>query len=638
MIPTTDVCVIMIRVLLLILSVALAAELVAQKYSDSLLLHIPVNSTVNDNGPAGYAPTSASITYSNDTRGNVNQAVTFNGTSSRVTYATAGTAFQHALPLTVSTWVNLNSITGNNPVFYSNDNYSRYAGVWIQIIDGFIYANVGDGIAAGSGNRFSVKSASALTASTWVHICAVFSSSNVIDLYINGVKDLATTASGTNVTMGWNTTSNTSLGSANIGAGTYAYLNGKIDNLMVWGRALSDVEVKLNKDLVFFGDLGAASKDFGPASNTITKTGTTADVDRMGNTGSGLLFNGNSDKIALPANATYKPAFPVTLSAWVYIETSTGTLPIVNTTDHSSGVYAGASLWIDNGFPTIYVGDASCNGGTCRRTYVSNDAITNGRWTLITAVLTNISTYKIYINGNAISGGVLSGTGAIMGNSASVAGTIGYLTDSYGALNKYFKGIIDEVSIINSAFTATDVTSMFSNSVYVKQQPSSTTVAQNTAASLTCKGIGTAAVTYQWQKKGNGNTFNNLSGATAATLSYSTLQAADTGDYQCVIISGGKQVTTNAAHIGMTVSSGINQPIHTMHIYPNPAKNELSVTLDDGQEHQIKIFDLQGRVILNETSSSKNTILDISTIPAGSYVITCLNNSGLSQNPLLIVR
>lgn len=638
MIPTADVCVIMIRVLLFILSVVFTADLVAQKYSDSILFHIPVNSTLNDNGPGGYAPTSASVTYSNDTRGNVNQAATFNGTSSRVTYATAGTAFQHALPLTVSAWVNLTSITGNNPVFYSNDNYTRYAGVWIQIIDGFVYANVGDGFGAGITNRFSVKSATAITASTWVHICAVFKSPNVIDLYINGLRDLATTSSGSSTTMGWNTPSNTSLGSANIGAGTYSYLNGKIDNLMMWGRALSDVEVKLNKDLVFFGELGASVKDFGPASNTMTKTGTTTDVDRLGNTGSGLLFNGTSDKITLPTNATYKTAFPVTLSAWVYIETTTGTLPVVNTTDHTSGVYAGASLWIDNGFPTIYVGDATCNGATCRRTYVSNDAITTGRWTLVTAVLTNISTYKIYINGNAVSGGAQSGTGTTMGNSASVAGTIGYLTDSYGASNKYFKGIIDEVSIINSALTATDASAMFSNSVYVKLHPSSTTVAQNTAASLTCKGIGTVAVTYQWQKKGSGNTFNNVSGATAAILSYASLQAADTGDYQCVITSGGKQVTTNAAHIGMTVSSGINKPIHSMHIYPNPAMIELMITLEDGLENQIKIFDLQGRMILSALSTSGNTRLDISAIPAGSYIITCLNKSGLSQNPLLIVR
>lgn len=613
----------------------LAASAYAQKFTDSLLLHIPTSNNVADNGPNNYTVSPTSVAYGNDYRSLANQAVVCNGSSTRVAITTSA-KFQHALPMTVSVWVNITTQTGNLPVFYGADNYNVYSGIWLQVIDGYLYANMGDGQAAGTGNRYSVRSTNKLSVSTWYNITAVFKT-GAIDLYINGTKDESTTASGGATTMAWMGVA-ASYGFASKSGG-YNYFSGSLDNLMVWGRALSETEIKIAKNLVYFGEMGNTVKDFGPTTSIATKSGTTADFDRLGNTNGGLKFNGSSDKLTLPANANYKPTFPFTISAWVYSESKTGIVPIVATTDHQVDYYNGASLWVENGYPCLYIGDGGCKGANCRSTYLASDSIKINRWNLVTAVVTAYNNIKIYINGTAVSGGALSGTGTTMSNSASIPGTIGYLTDAYATSNRYFKGIIDEVLIANVALTAPDVNSLYANSLYVSQHPANVTADQGTSQFIACAGAGTGAVTYQWQRYTYGSGWANHSAATKKTVVFNSLSAADTGLYRCVITMGSKNVTTNAALVKMTIPvNGVVAPIHTLALYPNPANQKLKISTGLNTTYTISIINMAGSVVLEKAGIARELELDINAIAAGSYVVRVASAQGVYQTNLQVQR
>jgi len=76
----------------------------------------------------------------------------------------------------------------------------------------------------------------------------------------------------------------------------------------------------------------------------------------------------------------------------------------------------------------------------------------------------------------------------------------------------------------------------------VTTQPASLARTVGTAASLSV--VATGSPTYQWRKNGA-----NVAGATAATLSFASLAAADTASYDVVLTNATGTVTSNAATV-----------------------------------------------------------------------------------------
>lgn len=54
-------------------------------------------------------------------------------------------------------------------------------------------------------------------------------------------------------------------------------------------------------------------------------------------------------------------------------------------------------------------------------------------------------------------------------------------------------------------------------------------------------------------------------------------------------------------------------------VYPNPAINELNVSLNDAFE-SVRIISLDGKVVINETVNSTSTKLDVSGLETGAYI------------------
>ncbi len=183
------------KIILLFLAVQYLSA-TAQNLGDKTVFHAPMNGNYSDYGPAYTTGTAngGAVTTS-DFRANTNQAVQLDGVNDYISYSVSS-KYQPSFPISFSVWVYLDQLTGNFPVFATDNSTESYAGVFVQIANGTVFISYGDGENYGTGNRNSIQSATTLTAAKWYHIGGVIRGFNNMDLYIDGVKETSPTYSG----------------------------------------------------------------------------------------------------------------------------------------------------------------------------------------------------------------------------------------------------------------------------------------------------------------------------------------------------------------------------------------------------------------------------------------------------------
>jgi polyhydroxybutyrate depolymerase len=77
-----------------------------------------------------------------------------------------------------------------------------------------------------------------------------------------------------------------------------------------------------------------------------------------------------------------------------------------------------------------------------------------------------------------------------------------------------------------------------------------------------------------------------------------------------------------------------NQAAILSDIYPNPASNFINIGIDNAN---VSIFDITGKLVLNNTSSNNQTI-DISSLSEGMYIVKLNNDGKISEQKLHVVR
>ena len=74
-------------------------------------------------------------------------------------------------------------------------------------------------------------------------------------------------------------------------------------------------------------------------------------------------------------------------------------------------------------------------------------------------------------------------------------------------------------------------------------------------------------------------------------------------------------------------------------IYPNPASQQVSISLPNGFENaNVVMTDLSGRIILNSSVIGTNSILDISQISNGLFIITITFGEKISIQKITIIK
>jgi len=90
--------------------------------------------------------------------------------------------------------------------------------------------------------------------------------------------------------------------------------------------------------------------------------------------------------------------------------------------------------------------------------------------------------------------------------------------------------------------------------------------------------------------------------------------------------------------ITRTLASGLNEEaFSSFKVYPNPAKELLIVEANEGMElDELKIFTLNGQLVLSEISNSTRVELKTTQLASGVYVLQVKTQKGLSTQKIVI--
>ena len=205
-----------------------------------LILHLPFNGNANDVSSKGNHGVVNGATLTSDRNGVENSAYFFDGVDDKIDFG-YDEHFSN-LSVTFSYWVNFkefhSAVVGNDII----DN--RQSGAWFSIGQtektfnqiSFSYGN-GGGPMPSSRKTFGAKEY--LKADQWYHIVGIIDGQDSIGIFINGVK-----AEGTYT--GSATTYNHSEGEGSVGRvwDPGSFFSGKIDDLRIYNRALTEAEIK----------------------------------------------------------------------------------------------------------------------------------------------------------------------------------------------------------------------------------------------------------------------------------------------------------------------------------------------------------------------------------------------------------
>ncbi|MBI9034819.1 MAG: T9SS type A sorting domain-containing protein [Bacteroidales bacterium] len=84
------------------------------------------------------------------------------------------------------------------------------------------------------------------------------------------------------------------------------------------------------------------------------------------------------------------------------------------------------------------------------------------------------------------------------------------------------------------------------------------------------------------------------------------------------------------------VMPGMENLISEFRIYPNPAEGFFYVSGDDLAGAELYIYDLQGRMLMNQKLTDNHTTIQTSTIKAGVYMVRIVNNDEIISHKIVV--
>jgi hypothetical protein len=165
----------------------------------------------------------------------------------------------------------------------------------------------------------------------------------------------------------------------------------------------------------------------------------------------------------------------------------------------------------------------------------------------------------------------------------------------------------------------------------ITSQPTDQTVTAGQSATFSVTASGTGSLNYQWQKLVNG-TWTNISGATASTITISSAQASDAGQYEVVVSSSAGSATSNS--VSLTVNAAVSVPTITQQPTNQTVNAGDSATFSvtaagtDPLSYQWQMLVNGTWVDISGATSPTFTISSAQASDAGQYWVVVSNSGG----------
>ena len=418
------------------------------------------------------------------TQGKNGNALQFDGKDDYVDCGSTSSLNGISGVVSVEAWARLDKLKYNSIVNKRTNNIEGHWDFRHSLNYGLQFVNFD------SGGNPKIINAAATFDNNWHHLVAVATDSEV-KIYMDG-KRLATTGTLAPIV---STSTNVKIGGWGL-TGNY-YLNGDIDDVKIYNRALSAEEVRYHYNQgkpVAQWDMdegsGSAIKDKSGNGNNGTIFGATW---AQGKHGTALSFDGVDDYATVANSASLNPTSKITVGLWAK-RNGAGT-----------GVTPGLLSKRANGFGLIWQVGADTerlstriyqSNGTAIDSGVIEGVLSVGTWRYINLVAdgTNVITYVDGVPKKSVpyNGTILTGTALL---------TIGQQS------NAYFNGQIDEVKIYDYARTEEEIRLDYNAGLATHLGPSGKTCSEDPAG---CMDFGLAG---HWDMdEGSGSILNDKSG------------------------------------------------------------------------------------------------------------------------------
>jgi len=302
---------------------------------------------------------------------------------------------------------------------------------------------------------FSSPSGGFITLNTWIHCAMTYDGAGNVNLYKNGVNVGSSSISWTDGTG----TSSTYLGTY---LGTSNYFNGLIDEVGIWDRELTQSEVTELYNSGSGKQYPTGIDAFWSGALSYFKANNTAYDEIAGYTGT--LNNGTTYDTGI-----IDSAFSFDRSLTQSITTTSPSHNFATDTTYNMWIKPSSLpgfcmfLHIPSGTQGPGIGLRPGGNLTFFRASVNNDlksgiTISTGVWQMITIVYRSGGSNNVdfYVNGSLLHTGSLS-VGAAGGSNMYIG--------SNGATNGVYDGLIDEVSIWDSALSPSKISQLYNSTV-----------------------------------------------------------------------------------------------------------------------------------------------------------------------------
>lgn len=209
-----------------------------------LRAYYPFNGNANDESGNNNHGIVHGATLTEDRNGNPNSAYSFDGTND---YIDIGNNFslKPNLPITIATWIYLYDEAYFEPIFYNNFVENHYYGIVFNIVSGNrLNISYGDGGPISPGSRTTKRGTKNLNFNQWHHVAAVINDSTHMHLYVDGEYDQSVFTSTNAEELKYSSSSGViGLGDPNSEFSELYYFNGKVDNLYLFAKALTEQEI-----------------------------------------------------------------------------------------------------------------------------------------------------------------------------------------------------------------------------------------------------------------------------------------------------------------------------------------------------------------------------------------------------------